>query len=50
VIVGISGMGIDSPERLNQMSDILGRAKVFNLTILHDSNTQSLAYEKQAGQ
>jgi type II secretory pathway component PulC len=47
VIVGISGMGIDSPERLGQIIEILNRAKVFNLSVIHGSNAQSMAYERE---
>jgi len=47
VIVGISGMGIDSPERLSQIIEILNRAKVFNLSVIHGSNTQSMSYERE---
>ena len=49
VIVGISGMGIDSPERLGQIIQILNRAKVFNLSVIHGSNAQSMAYEREKG-
>jgi type II secretory pathway component PulC len=47
VIVGISGMGIDTPERLSQIIEILNRAKVFNLSVIHDSNAVSMSYEKE---
>jgi len=50
VIVGISGMGIDSAERLNQIIEILNRAKVFNLSVIHETSTQSMSYERQNDQ
>lgn len=49
VIVGISGMGIDSPERLRQITEILNGARVFNLSFIHGSNAQSMAYERENG-
>lgn len=45
VIVAISGMGIDSPERLKLMSDILGHAKVFDLTLLQNGRLSSVAFQ-----
>lgn len=50
VIVGISGMGIESRDQLRQMIEILNRAKVFNLSVIHDSNAKSMSYEKESGQ
>lgn len=45
IIVAISGMGIDSPERLKLMSDILGWAKVFDLTLLQNGRVSSVAFQ-----
>lgn len=45
LIVGISGMGLGSPERLAQIFGILGQAKVFNLSVLRGSVVEPLSYE-----
>jgi type II secretory pathway component PulC len=49
LIVGISGLGIDSQERLNQIIEILKRAKVFNLSVLRGRVVQPLFYAIQPG-
>jgi general secretion pathway protein C len=48
LIVGISGMGIDSLERLQQIVDVLGRAQVFNLSVLRGQVVEPLSYEIQS--
>jgi len=48
LIVGVSGMGLDSPERLQQIVEVLGRAKVFNLSVLRGGVVHPLSYEVQS--
>lgn len=50
LIVGISGMGIDSLERLALIFGVLNRAKLFDLAVLRDDAVEYLAYEIRAGQ
>jgi len=47
MIVGISGMSLESPERLGEIFNILGHAKVSNLSVLRDKVVEPLAYEVQ---
>ena len=44
LIVGISGMGLDSKDRITQIIEILNRAKVFNLSVLRGRVVQPLYY------
>jgi general secretion pathway protein C len=46
IIVGISGMGIESPQQISQIIEILNRAKVFNLSVTDGSTVQSLSYQR----
>lgn len=47
MIVGVSGMSLDSPERLGEIFGILGRAKVSNLSVFRGNVVEPLAYEVQ---
>jgi general secretion pathway protein C len=44
LIVGISGMGIDSPDRLTQIWQMVGRAKVVDISVLRGRKVQPLYY------
>ncbi|HLB94555.1 MAG TPA: hypothetical protein VJK28_00090 [Nitrospiria bacterium] len=50
LIVGISGMGIDTPDRLTQILGILNGATVFNLSVLRGNVVQPLYYTVQSEQ
>lgn len=50
LIVGISGMGVDSLDRLAMIFGVLNRAKLFDLAVLRDDTVEYLAYEIRAGQ
>jgi type II secretory pathway component PulC len=47
LIVGISGMGIDSWERLQRILTILGQAKVLDISVLRGSVVQPMYYAVQ---
>jgi hypothetical protein len=44
LIIGVSGMGIDSQERLTQIWDIVSRAKVVDISVLRDDVVKPLYY------
>lgn len=44
LIVGISGMGIDSMERLSQIWDVVSRAKVVDMSVLRSGAVKPLYY------
>ncbi|HTP41909.1 MAG TPA: hypothetical protein VML36_05765 [Nitrospiria bacterium] len=44
LIIGVSGMGIDSQERLTQIWDIVSRAKVVDISVLRDNLVKPLYF------
>jgi len=48
LIIGISGMGLDSKDRITQIIEVLNRAKVFNLSVLRGRVVQPLYYSVQS--
>jgi hypothetical protein len=49
LIMGISGMGVDSLERLAMIFGVLNRAKLFDLAVLRGDTVEYLAYEVKPG-